>query len=83
MHFPHFTVPLLASDNEGRLPQRWNFDALPAPSYPRGAGARCSLYCATSPDLYRPTLKGCYYFDSNCTPVQPSKCGTPRLPDCC
>ncbi|KAL4856494.1 Retinol dehydrogenase 12 [Chlorella vulgaris] len=36
-------------------------------------GARCSLYCATSPDLYRPALKGCYYFDSNCAPVQPSR----------
>ncbi|KAI3432217.1 hypothetical protein D9Q98_003779 [Chlorella vulgaris] len=36
-------------------------------------GARCSLYCATSPDLYRPALKGCYYFDSNCTPVRPSR----------
>jgi hypothetical protein len=38
-----------------------------------GAGARCNVYCATSPDLDRPALRGRCYFDSNCAPIQPSK----------
>lgn len=36
-------------------------------------GARCSVYCATSPDLDRPQFPGHYYFDSNCTPITPSR----------
>lgn len=39
------------------------------------AGARCSVYCATSPDLEKQKLQGKYYFDSNCTPIAPSRCG--------
>jgi len=31
-------------------------------------GARCSVYCATSPDLEKPKLAGVTYFDSNCAP---------------
>lgn len=37
------------------------------------AGARCSVYCATSPDLDAPKLQGCYYLDSNCAPIPPSR----------
>lgn len=31
-------------------------------------GARCTVYCATSPDLDTPSLHGVTYFDSNCAP---------------
>ncbi|KAL4419280.1 hypothetical protein ABPG77_008330 [Micractinium sp. CCAP 211/92] len=36
-------------------------------------GARCSVYCASSPDLEKESLQGRYYFDSNCTPIAPSR----------
>ncbi|PRW61076.1 short-chain dehydrogenase reductase SDR [Chlorella sorokiniana] len=36
-------------------------------------GARCSMYCATSPDLDKPKMQGCYYLDSNCAPIPPSR----------
>ncbi|KAL4424097.1 hypothetical protein ABPG75_001398 [Micractinium tetrahymenae] len=36
-------------------------------------GARCSVYCATSPDLEKEKLRGSFYFDSNCAPVAPSR----------
>ncbi|GAB4815098.1 hypothetical protein N2152v2_002144 [Parachlorella kessleri] len=32
-----------------------------------------NVYCATSPDLDRPKAQGLYYYNSNCTPIQPSK----------
>lgn len=35
-------------------------------------GARCSVYCATSPDLDKPAAQGLYYYDSNCTSIPPS-----------
>lgn len=37
-------------------------------------GARCSVYCATSPELEGSKLAGQYYFDSNCAPIAPSEC---------
>ncbi|PSC73472.1 short-chain dehydrogenase [Micractinium conductrix] len=36
-------------------------------------GARCSVYCATSPELEGSKLAGQYYFDSNCAPIAPSE----------
>lgn len=36
-------------------------------------GARCSVYCATSADLEKPAAQGLYYYDSNCTPIPPSR----------
>ena len=44
----------------------------PTPT-PTTAGARCSVYCATSPDLDTPKMQGCYYLDSNCAPIPPSR----------
>jgi hypothetical protein len=37
------------------------------------AGARASVYCATSPELESPRLAGVYYIESNCTAGKPSK----------
>lgn len=31
------------------------------------------MYCATSPDLDKPKMQGCYYLDSNCAPIPPSR----------
>lgn len=36
------------------------------------AGARCSVFCATSEDLDGPTGRQQFYYDSNCRPVSPS-----------
>lgn len=44
-----------------------------SPLPPPTAGARCSVYCATSPDLDKPKMQGCYYLDSNCAPIAPSR----------
>jgi retinol dehydrogenase 12 len=38
-------------------------------------GARCSVYCSTSPDLDSAKLSGITYYDSNCAPGATSKAG--------
>eukprot|EP00887_Chlorella_sp_A99_P003670 scaffold7.g3670.t1 len=36
-------------------------------------GARCSVHCATAAALEGPQAQGLYYYDSNCTPIAPSR----------
>lgn len=36
-------------------------------------GARCTVHCATSPDLESPKAAGAFYYDSCCAPTRPSR----------
>ena len=66
LHFPLFLV------RAARVSFRTLTMPVPWPGV--YAGARCSVHCATSPDLTKPEQQGHYYFDSNCAPATPSRC---------